>query len=176
MGELRAALATSVEGWKADARLAHWRWTAPDGWHVTLAFLGPVPATEVVRISDAVRRVTAGLKPFVVQVDAVGAFPDARRARVLWCGLTDRRSRLAEVTGAVREALGVEADAPLKPHVTVARSGQHASDVRPFLASARARSGSMTVDHVEILRSHLGSGPARYETLARIELGGAADG
>ena len=176
VGELRASLAAAVEGWKADPRLVDWRWTDPDGWHVTLAFVGAVDPTDVGAIADAVGHVAARVPPLRLEADRVGAFPSPGRARVLWCGLGDPSDRLVALMTAVRDALGVVSDEVVQPHVTVARRLRRPSDVRAFLKSVKPPAGSMTVDHVEVLRSHLGGGPARYETLAAITLGGCADG
>lgn len=175
-GELRAALAREVEGWKADPRLVDWRWTDAASWHVTLAFLGAVDPTGVGAIPEAVGRVVARVEPLCVEADRAGAFPSPGRARVLWCGLRDPSDRVVGLMTAVRDALGVVSGETVQPHVTLARGPRRPSDVRAFLRSVKPPAGSMTVDHVEVLRSHLGGGPARYETLASIELGGPADG
>lgn len=153
-----------------------WRWTDPESWHVTLAFLGAVDPTDVDPIAEAVGHVAARVEPRWVEADRLGAFPSPGRARVLWCGLADRSDRLVALMTAVRDALDVASDETVQPHVTLARGTRRPSDVRAFVKSVKPPAGSMTVDHVEVLRSHLGRGPARYETLASIELGGSADG
>ena len=44
---LRRDLAAAVEGWRIRPDLAGLRWTEPQSWHVTLAFLGPIEASSV---------------------------------------------------------------------------------------------------------------------------------
>jgi 2'-5' RNA ligase len=44
-------------------------------------------------------------------------------------------------------------------------------DLRSWLASASAPEGELVADRIQLMRSHLGRGPARYETLAAMKLG-----
>jgi 2'-5' RNA ligase len=56
--------------------------------------------------------------------------------------------------------------------VTLARARRRAIDLRGWVedASASAPDGSIDVRAVDLMRSHLGDGPARYERLVSVEL------
>ena len=72
---------------------AEFRWTVPEQWHLTLAFM---PAVADRRLDDLVERLTrAGRRrtPFGLRVAGGGAFPNPGRARVLWAGLEAGRAR-----------------------------------------------------------------------------------
>ncbi len=170
---LRAALAAAVDGWRARGDLARLRWADPGGWHLTLAFLGAVARPDVPSICAALAAASARHEPWRTATGGVGGFPSAARARVAWYGVADPDHRLAALAADLRAALGVEPGSPLRPHVTLARARREPADVRAWVASVRAPSAELTVDRLELVRSHLGAGPARYETLAATRLGAA---
>jgi 2'-5' RNA ligase len=171
--ELRAGLAVAVEGVRAAdrARDAAFRWTEPEGWHVTLAFLGATPADRVPEIVDALRAAVVGTPPFQVTSGGLGAFPSARRARVVWYRITDAERRLKILAKGVRQALDIDDGAPFRAHLTLARA--RARDGAALDGELRATDlprGEILVDRVLLCRSHLGRGPAYYETLAEVPL------
>ncbi len=108
--------------------------------------------------------------------DGLGTFPGPRRARVLWLGIADPEGRLRRLAGSVREALAPEVPdldgaAPFRAHVTLARvRDQRGADLSAWIAANRAPSGSVAIDRIGLYRSHLGDGPARYESLGSIRL------
>ena len=63
------------------------RWTDPDHVHLTLKFLGEVPATEVDPIAAALEEVAGKFRPFEMTFGPIGAFPSPRRPRVVWLGV-----------------------------------------------------------------------------------------
>ena len=116
----------AIDARVAPVRIAHdgLRWTRREQWHLTLRFLGPVPDVE--GVVAALRDSLAG----VPHVDALGlggagAFPNARRASVVWLGVRDGSEALARVAAAVESASVVAGfppePRPFRPHVTVAR-------------------------------------------------------
>lgn len=173
LGEaLRDALRTAVAGWRDDPDLAGLRWTDPDSWHLTLAFLGPVEAGRVPGVAASLREVTAAHRPTGVATGGLGAFPSVARARVAWYGVADPDRRLARLAGDVRRALGVEGS-EFRAHVTLARARGEPVAVRA-LVERPSPVGLLTVDQVDLMRSHLGRGPARYQRLDTAQLGVAA--
>ncbi|WP_380285808.1 RNA 2',3'-cyclic phosphodiesterase [Kitasatospora purpeofusca] len=99
------------------------RWTAVDAWHLTLAFLGEVPAARVPELEAALAEVAEGHPAHTLRLAGGGRFGD----RVLWAGVAGQDwalRRLAEaVYGATAEVAG-ETDAfSFHPHLTLARAG-----------------------------------------------------
>ena len=91
--------------------------------HFTVKFLGEIP-DEVVDEVD--RKVSAlSIRPMKVDVRGLGAFPDARRPRVVWAGvaapdLGTISSAGQQVIDAL-EGVGESDDRGFHPHITVAR-------------------------------------------------------
>jgi RNA 2',3'-cyclic 3'-phosphodiesterase len=170
----RAALSASVAGWRHEPPVDAMRWADPDGWHLTLAFLGDVDPSDVPTISDAVREVAAVHQRTEVATARIGAFPRPSSTRVLWYGVADPYGALATLAGALALALRLPLDEPFRAHITLARTRRRPIDLRGWIdhASASAPEGRMSVESVTMVRSVLGAGPARYETLAELPLGG----
>jgi 2'-5' RNA ligase len=172
---LRSALSEAVPGWRLQPPADGLRWAEPDAWHLTLAFLGTVNPDDEPRMATAIGGVAAGHPPTEVATGRLGAFHRPGSARVLWYGVHDADGRLTALAGELACALGLDSEEAYRPHVTLARARRRPVDLRGWIevAAASAPEGRLTVDRVSLMRSHLGGGPARYETLETFTLGGA---
>jgi RNA 2',3'-cyclic 3'-phosphodiesterase len=170
--ELRAALRATAASWRARPDLDGLRWSDPASWHVTLAFLGSVDPAAISGIESSLREVAPRHRRLVVETGGLGAFPDPRRARVAWYGVQDPTAQLGALAADLAQGLDVPMTEPYRPHLTIARARAAPVDLRSWLASAadEAPRDRLEISAVELLRSHLGSGPARYERLAEVPL------
>ena len=168
---LRDALRASVEGWRNEDELAGLRWTDPESWHVTLAFLGSTEASAVPGLLDRLAAIAQAHGATTTTTGGLGAFPTPARARIAWYGVEDVDGRIARLAADIGATLGLDTLRPLRPHLTLARVRRQPVDLRSWLASASAPEGELVADRIELMRSHLGRGPARYETLATMKLG-----
>jgi 2'-5' RNA ligase len=67
------------------------RWTRPDTIHLTLRFFGAANTDVLEKIRTSMLSVRLRARPFQVDVLGLGAFPDHRRPRVVWLGLTPKQ-------------------------------------------------------------------------------------
>ncbi|WP_157597162.1 RNA 2',3'-cyclic phosphodiesterase [Streptacidiphilus rugosus] len=116
------------------------RWTAPDSWHITLAFLGEIDTATRDRLKIRLARVASRHPAPVLALEGGGRFGD----NTLWVGMSgDRRELSALATGVRRAAvkcrIPVE-DRPWHGHLTLARTGAR----RPACWPARAPSSPRT--------------------------------
>ena len=100
-------------------------WTRPEGRHLTLKFFGDVSMEDVDKISAAVQnRVASGLS-LNLKVEKLGVFPDARKPRILWCGMAGDVTKLSVLQKQLDtdfDALGFpKDDRPFRAHLTLAR-------------------------------------------------------
>lgn len=78
---------------------------------------------------------------------------------------------IAAVAEEVVRTAGFPAETrPYQAHLTLSRL-REPLDVRPYLSSLPPLHTPMPITEVVLFRSHLGSGPPRYEPLVRIPLG-----
>jgi 2'-5' RNA ligase len=73
------------------------KWVEPESMHITLLFLGEVAVLDLVPICRIVARGARDLPPFQFTVAGLGAFPNPRRPKVLWAGVTDGSDTLQEL-------------------------------------------------------------------------------
>src|SRR5215208_4100908 len=100
IGDEIRANAVALQGALARAG-ADVRWVAPDSMHVTLLFLGEVDDRELHAVCRAVQDVAATEPRFALRVAGVGAFPNARRPKTVWAGVTDGADELRRLYDAI---------------------------------------------------------------------------
>jgi 2'-5' RNA ligase len=170
---VRAAVEACVTELRARSGAEAWRWTEPEGWHVTLAFIGATDPATVPRLAASLAAVAAQHEPFTLEAGGLGTFPSRGRARVVWYGVADPRGRLARVARETQAALGLEPADRFRGHLTLARARDRlGTDAAAMLATAAPPTAPLEVDRVVLYRSHLGGGPARYEALTTAVLRG----
>ncbi len=174
---LRRSLGAAIDAWRQDARTDGVRWVAPDALHVTLAFLGSVQPAGIADVLGVVERVAARHRPARLATGRLGAFHRPGSVRVLWYGVDDAGGTLSALASDLGQALGVQRAEPFRAHVTLARARRREVDLRGWIeaASLAAPEGTLPVERLELIRSHLGGGPARYETLGTFLLGGSPE-
>jgi RNA 2',3'-cyclic 3'-phosphodiesterase len=147
-------------------------WVDESRLHLTLKFLDDQPEAIVPGVASAMDAAAAGHAAMPTELGEFGAFPNFRRARVVWIGMRadPRLELLHHDVEVAAEALGFPLDGrPFRPHVTLARV-KHA-DVESLRALSReakragGRRFATTVRSVDLMRSTLGPGGPVYERL-----------
>ncbi|MFF7995860.1 RNA 2',3'-cyclic phosphodiesterase [Kitasatospora xanthocidica] len=154
------------------------RWTTVEGWHLTLAFLGEVPAEALPELEAGLAAV-AGVNPVHrLRIAGAGRFGD----RVLWAGVEGQTwalRRLAEaVAEAASEVVGETTDTfAFHPHLTLARAGSTRGHRRAVQRVAAAELDGLTAAladyrgpeweaaELHLMKSDLDGGFAHYESL-----------
>ena len=145
-------------------------------WHFTLVFLGAVARLEPVQ--DAVREAAAAQAPFSLRLGGTGAFPNERRARVVWLGVQEGAGGLGALNAALCkgfEPLGyAREERPYHPHLTVARV-KVPGPAGPLLeAIGPAPVGpAWSVNELVLFESRTGQSGATYSVLGRFPLSGS---
>ena len=160
------------------------RWVRPENFHVTLHFLGDTEEELVPEVIAATGGAVSALTRGTTHLARPGAFPSARRPRVLWVGIEDEAEILAGLSRALShplEELGFDLDTrPYHPHITVgyarkrARPGEVAGAFTEFAAAAEEQlkeaSAQIPVEKVELVESELSSEGPTYTTIAETAL------
>lgn len=174
--DLKAALAGAQERLKATR--ADVGWVRPDNLHLTLKFLGQVEEGRIGAIGEAIAAATARRGPVRLVFQGLGAFPSPRAARVVWIGLSHGAEALAELQARIEEqleSLGFAREArPFTAHLTLGRvrGPAHREQLARALAGAPAEMlGDMLLDRIELMKSDLSAGGARYSILQSFPLG-----
>lgn len=192
MEAIRAFLAIRVPRETADAirglvsrlkpRLPEARFVGAHQWHLTLHFFAALSPDEVDRVREAGRGATATLSTFLLSFRGLGAFPDAKRARVLWLGVGEGARECAALHERLRAALRGQGlwveERPFQPHLTLARfrqprPGGIVEELRRWPGHEVA---AFLVERVTLFRSVLTSLGAEHTVLDEFPLGGATGG
>lgn len=155
------------------------KWVEPHNRHLTLKFLGEIPAAETAAVCRAVGEVAKRFPPIVIGCRGAGAFPDAHRPKTVWLGVELGRDQLAALQTALEEALAELGYPPearrFHPHLTLGRVRSGGPALRELGRLIREQAdfdaGRCTVQETVVFASHLDRAGPTYEALGRARLG-----
>jgi RNA 2',3'-cyclic 3'-phosphodiesterase len=147
------------------------RWGDPARWHLTLLFLGAVPADRVPRLVKVAGSAVAAAPPMRLRLAGGGRFGSRRRPQVAWTGLdgdvvplVELAARLATVARSLR--LEVE-ERPFRPHLTLGRwRPGHPADGDLMDRLADYVGPDWPVAEVRLVESRLGPKPVHMTVAA----------
>ncbi|NIN69358.1 MAG: RNA 2',3'-cyclic phosphodiesterase [Anaerolineae bacterium] len=156
------------------------RWVKPGGIHLTLKFLGNVPADRINEIIVAINQGSRGIRPFALSFGRLGCFPSPSRPNVIWIGVDGDTETLTRLQGGIENRLSTLGHPPEKrkytPHLTLGRVARHVEtgERRQLGRLIEKQSidllGEMTVLEVSLMKSELSPAGAKYSRLAAIDL------
>jgi 2'-5' RNA ligase len=153
------------------------RWTVPEQWHVTLAFMPALADRHLDDLEERLARAAARRTAFPVRFAGAGAFPDPARAKVLFTAVETEGPELRHLATGVRAAATKAGASPeggrFHPHVTLARTGRPVEATRWLRVLDTYQGPRWSATEVALVASHLGEGPRgrpRYEVLATFPL------
>ena len=90
--------------------------------HITIRFLGDVSEPLLSAIESSMSDSLQGVTDFPIQVSGLGAFPSDRDIRVVWAkAVSLQLEEMATKLNVSIDKLGIKADKPFTPHITLAR-------------------------------------------------------
>ena len=145
--------------------------------HLTLKFLGETSPTQVPEIIASLETHCRDLSSVRLAVRGLGAFPDARRARVAWAGLTPANPVVelaADIEASMKKLGFAREPRPFRPHLTLARIRGRCPTGLTGLIQSRVETdlGEFLLGQIELIRSVRGRDGVRYETLHACRLAG----
>jgi 2'-5' RNA ligase len=141
------------------------RWVPPENYHMTLRFIGEVPAHRAEEIDLALAALRARAFPLVLA--GVGTFAKGGQENALWVGV-EKNPSLEALRSKVETALQRAGCEPERrrftPHVTLARLRDVAEGkLAGFVQGHNLfRAGPMQVEHFVLFRSLLGKEASVY--------------
>ncbi len=179
--EVRAHLARLQVAFRRHGRVV--KLVDPNLMHLTLRFLGNVPAHQLEAIEQTIRDSARDVSPFTLTLSQLGTFPGrGRPPRVVWVGLAadDGYDALQRVFRRLEDRLvlaGFSAETrPFSPHVTLARLRdgvpiEEARAVDETVIEVRGSAGIravLRVSQLTLMRSDASLGGVRYTALASV--------
>ena len=156
---VREALAAAQAGLrKTDADV---KWVTPERMHLTLVFLGDVPASRVPEIPPELDACCAGLAVFDMEAAGLGFFGNPHAPRVIWAGIREGEKAVVELQARIREvvlALGFKLeDRAFSAHLTLgrSRSARNGAALAKALAMPCGTFGRTRVERALLMKSEL---------------------
>ncbi len=175
--EMNRRMIASLGAQAADKAI---KWVNPEGVHLTLKFLGSVPASRIARIENALRRAAANNSELTIELGGLGAFPSPQRPRVVWIGTHGEIEKLAKIQSEVDSELAAlgfpREERAFSPHITLARLRETASSEERRKIGEAVKAGPQVapmrvhVEAISLMRSELSRAGARYSRIAHIPL------
>ena len=176
--EVRRGIADFQREWQSGLRGNFIRWTPVEQIHLTLRFLGDVSSTAFPQLEAALCRACDGVAGFELGAAGSGCFPDSRKPRVLWVGVSGDVDALARLQWRITDetrAWGEVETRDFRAHLTLGRIKEAPGTVaREIAQRARAMNcgklGRWRVGEVLLMRSELSPAGARHSELSRHKL------
>ncbi len=158
------------------------KWVDPHDIHLTLKFLGGVPATQIGEITRVMGEAAGAAAPFRLEAVGLGVFPNPRRVQVAWVGIAGDVDKLVELQKDLESRLTrigfAPENRPFVSHLTLARLRDHASleDRQTFgqliLSTKFETPRVINVEAISLMRSQLTRQGAIYSRIALAPLKG----
>ena len=158
-------------------RITEIRWLRKENLHLTLKFLGNIAESQVEPITAALRHPLGIFSPCTISAKGLGVFPDFRRPKILWVGLTgDQLVQLAaEIESALMPLGFTPENRAFTPHLTIGRwreGSRPAKNLRQEIDSLNDfEFGACAVRQIVLFQSVLKPEGASYSELKTIQLG-----
>jgi 2'-5' RNA ligase len=154
-------------------------WTKSQGQHLTLKFFGDISTADVNNICTAVQKRIVSEPKLNLKIENLGVFPDARRPRVIWCGVTGDLEKLITLQKKLDDDfanIGFPAeDRPFQAHLTLGRikDSHGLTGINEALTKYSAfTAGEFSCKELILFQSRLTPQGATYTKLAEFALGG----
>jgi 2'-5' RNA ligase len=102
------------------------RWVKPENIHLTIKFLGNIPTSAIEKVDRAITQSAQRVEPLLLCVKGLGVFPNMRRPRILWAGISGKIDSLLKLHNGIEdnlEPIGFPREnRPFKGHLTLGRA------------------------------------------------------
>jgi RNA 2',3'-cyclic 3'-phosphodiesterase len=158
----------------------HVSWSTMEELLLTVLFLGEVPTTDWMTVCRSVQSATAEVMPFEVSFTGLGAFPNLRRPRVVYAGVTEGAEGVIALHNAIADRLAglgyqVREERGYSPHLTIGRVGSddnHEAVAQELQKWSAWDAGRMMVTDLTIFSSEQRKGRYEYTVVGRYPLDG----
>ena len=101
------------------------RWVRPENIHLTIKFLGDISWSDIDDIGIAIKETAADFAPLLLSARGLGIFPNFKRPRVIWTGLSGQVEELIGLQRMLDKKLRLigfpKEKRPFKGHLTIGR-------------------------------------------------------
>ena len=152
-------------------------WTKPKNIHLTLKFLGDIDEMLIDEIASELNKIAASISQFQIHVEEIGAFPNFKRARVIWVGTKSENEQLTELALQIdnsMEKLGFTKETrKFSGHLTLGRI-KDPTGIQPIIDRLQQnkdfQAGSFPMKELFLIKSQLHPAGSIYTILKKVDL------
>jgi len=159
------------------------KWVDPSLIHITLKFLGETDEKKLDGIFEATCEVAEKFCPFFIKIYKMGAFPNLECPRVIWLGIKEGSSQLAQIAKELEKKLFKQGFPREKrewvPHLTIGRVKQlqdRESIKRAIMREKQTSGGEAKIEAITVMQSRLTPQGPIYTPLQKFPLQGKRGG
>jgi 2'-5' RNA ligase len=154
-------------------------WVPIDNMHLTLKFLGDTDREQISSLVKILQELTSSVTPIELRLQGLGAFPNPKRARVLWVGVELPNSVQQLVSYIESQFVGLgfpREERAFAPHLTLARVRGHAESadllrIQEVLTGVSPVQGASSIANtVTLFQSELKTSGSVYNPLSKFVL------
>lgn len=153
------------------------RWVRHDGVHLTLKFIGEIELSQLDEIAAAIEKVIKNYRPFKIKLSGKGAFPNLKRPKVFWIGISEVENTIRQIQEDIETALEKigypREERGFSPHLTLGRVKFQDPTVNKIsleLERMKVDEIEFTVNEVVIMQSDLQPNGALYSPVRKIKI------
>ena len=152
-------------------------WVKPETIHITLKFLGDIPVNLINPLLCSLQKAADGVEAFSLKIEGLGVFPNLRKPRVVWIGISEGGEPLQKLQTRVEQELariGIPREKKkFSAHLTLGRIRTlgDARNLHDLLSSVPSPvAGLSVVKNIRLMKSELHPSGAVHTELGRISL------
>ncbi len=153
------------------------KWVEPQNFHITLQFLGDITERQAIDVIKNLQEIAKRNIPFKLTYKGLGVFPDTKKARVLWIGVSrgsEKLKNLAKNVERMNARVGIPPSPKgFVPHLTICRIKQYDRKVLNNLLNKyrTIEFGEEEVNRIALISSTLTSVGPIYTVVEEFHLG-----
>lgn len=151
-------------------------WVKTNNIHLTLKFLGDVPANLMQQVIEATEKACGEIKSFNLEIKGTGFFPDMKRPRVVWVGCEENSGSLQKIhqnLDLLLSNIGFKKESRrFSPHLTIGRvkDQRKIGDILNLMQQVPFKTEQFVASEVIVMKSQLHPAGSIYTPLAKIKL------
>ncbi len=99
------------------------KWIEPKNLHLTLKFIGNIEINKLNAVKEIMKMIPSNNT--LIQLDSIKVFPNIKKPRIIWVGVTEKTPMLINIANYLNETLSTigipKEEKAFTPHITIGR-------------------------------------------------------
>lgn len=163
--EIRNEIYQHIENFKKDNLPV--KWVEKENLHITLVFLGEKDLNFLNKVKEILKNLSSNFKPFYINLNNFGFFPNAKKPRVFWIGIKKNKEIIIQIVEKLNNQLKKIGFKPEEreffPHLTIGRFKTIFNSEKYLLLKYESK--DFLIDKIILFKSNLTPQGPIYEVI-----------